>query len=189
MRLIFVNPVSLPSMTESYLRKDFHFAMYLAYCYGKVLTKFFKWSLFSLVLLFLLIVILNITFEYIPGSDVQLYVGFSGLFIVFLIFILLRSCLSSAEKRITPNIMDENEELRDPDHFNIMFNEQGAVDPFDQYEQLPRMAYLEFDIQNTELNAVERKQLHNDEERQALLDQSLASARGAGGIQARSLSA
>jgi hypothetical protein len=86
--------------------------------------------------------------------------------------------------------MDENEELRDPDHFNIMFNENSAgVDPFDQYEQLPRMPYLEFDIQNTELNAVERKQLHNDEERQALLDQSLASARGAGGIQARSLSA
>jgi len=36
--------------------------------------------------------------------------------------------------------------LETPIISNIMFNENGAVDPFDQYEQLPRMPYLEFDI-------------------------------------------
>ena len=41
LRLTFINPIHLPSMTECYLRKDFHFGMYLAYCYGKVLKKFF----------------------------------------------------------------------------------------------------------------------------------------------------
>jgi len=51
------------------------------------------------------------------------------------------------------------------------------------------MQYLEFDTSNSDLNAIERKQLNNDEERQALLDQSLASARGGGGPQARSLAA
>jgi len=69
LRLMFINPVGLPSMTESYLRKDFHFAMYLGYCYGKVLTKFFKWSLFSLLLLLLIIVTLNIALEEVPAAD------------------------------------------------------------------------------------------------------------------------
>jgi hypothetical protein len=41
MRLNFINPVQTPIMTESFLRKDFRFDMYLAYCYGKTLTKFF----------------------------------------------------------------------------------------------------------------------------------------------------
>jgi len=110
--------------------------MYLAYCYGKVLTKFFKWSLFSLLLLFVLIVILNITFEYLPGDEISLYVGFSMLFICFVVLILLRSCLTSAEKRITPCVIEEKTgELRDPENFNVLFNQrQGSVDPFIQYD-------------------------------------------------------
>lgn len=191
LRLLFINPVGLPSMTESYLRKDFHFGMYLAHCYGKVLVKFFKWSLFSLLLLFVLIVILNITFEAIPGEEASVYVSFSLLFICFLVLILLRSCLNSAEKRVTPSVFDEKTDmLRDPENFNVLFNQRpGAVDPFTQYEMLPRLPYLDFDNSNPDLNAIERKQLNNDEERQALLDQSLASARGGGGAQARSLAA
>lgn len=119
-------------MTESYLRKDFHFAMYLAFCYGKVLTKFFKWSLFSLILLFVVVVTLNLTFEVIPGQDIQMYVGFSCLFVVLIIIILLRSCLSSAEKRVSPSIYDPRTgELRDIQNVNLLFNEKmGPVDPF-----------------------------------------------------------
>lgn len=63
MRLVFINPVAIPVMTESYLRKDFHFAMYLSQCYGKVLTKFFKISLWSIILLLFCIVIIAISFE------------------------------------------------------------------------------------------------------------------------------
>lgn len=51
------------------------------------------------------------------------------------------------------------------------------------------MQYLEFDTENSALSKAERKQLHNDEERQALLDHSVASAKGGGGPQARSLAA
>jgi len=44
--------------------------------------------------------------------------------------------LTSAEKRITPNVYDvKSGELRDPMKFNILFNEgQEAVDPFNQYD-------------------------------------------------------
>ena len=79
---------------------------------------------------------MNIVFEYLPGDEISLYVGFSMLFICFLVLILLRSCLTSAEKRITPCVIDEKTgELRDPDNFNVLFNQrQGAVDPFVQYD-------------------------------------------------------
>ena len=124
MRLIFINPVNLPVMTESYLRKDFHFAMYLSYCYGKVLTKFFKWSLFSLILLLVLIITLNLTFDAISDHSVRLYIKFSGLLICFIVVVLLRSCLSTAEKKITPNIYDDTTgELRNPKSYNIRFNQ------------------------------------------------------------------
>jgi hypothetical protein len=124
LRLIFINPVNLPIMTESYLRKDFHFAMYFSYCYGKVLTKFFKWSLFSLILLLVLIIILNLTFDAIPDHSVRLYIKFSGLMLCFIVIVLLRSCLSTAEKKITPSIYDDaTGELRNPKNYNIRFNQ------------------------------------------------------------------
>ena len=62
MRLNFINPMHLPIMTESYLRKDFHFAMYLGYCYGKILTRFFKWSLNTVLVLFGIVVLCNVFF-------------------------------------------------------------------------------------------------------------------------------
>lgn len=125
LRLIFINPVHLPSMTESYLRKDFHFAMYLSYCYGKVLTRFFKWSIWTLVIIFLLVVTLTISFSEIANDDIRLYMTVTFLLIGFVIFILLKSCLTSAEKKITPNVFDEKTgNLRNSENFNICFNER-----------------------------------------------------------------
>ena len=62
LRLSFINPMHLPAMTEQYLRKDFHFAMYLGYCYGKILTRFFKWSLHTVLILFGIVVLVNVFF-------------------------------------------------------------------------------------------------------------------------------
>ena len=70
----------------------------------------------------------------------------------------------------------------------VCFNEKvGHVDPFAQYEELPRMTYLEFDQRNTDLNDLEKEQLNNDDERQALLNHSMASQRNAGGLLAQNL--
>ena len=147
LRLIFINPVSLPIMTEGYLRKDFHFAMYLSFCYGKVLTRFFKWSLWVLVIVLVTLIVLAITFDQLDNDDIRLYINFSFLMISFIVLILLKSCLTSLEKKLTPSVYDEKTtKLRHPDNFNICFNEKvGHVDPFAQYEELPRMTYLEFD--------------------------------------------
>ena len=68
MRLAFINPMHIPAMTECYLRRDFHFAMYLGYCYGKVLLNFFKWSLYTTLILFGVVIFCNLLFE-IMGDD------------------------------------------------------------------------------------------------------------------------
>jgi hypothetical protein len=132
LRLVFINPVGLPIMTEGYLRKDFHFAMYLSFCYGKVLTRFFKWSLWVLVIILLTMIILAISFDTLSDDEMRLYINFSFLMISFIVLILLKSCLTSLEKKLTPSVYDEKTtKLRNPSNFNICFNEKvGHVDPF-----------------------------------------------------------
>ena len=152
LRLIFINPVALPTMSESYLRKDFNFALYLAHCFGKTLTQFFRWSLFSLVLLLFIVICFNIAFDSIDNSDIEMYIRFSGLFVCFLILILLKACLTSVENKILPDIFINTEkmEMHDPHTFDILYNERpGAVDPFVRYDWMPRMDYLEFDSQTS----------------------------------------
>lgn len=89
LRLTFINPVHLPAMTECYLRKDFHFGMYLAYAYGKVLKKFFQLSLLALFLLLILVITANLIFEVVPSMEIQMYCAFSVIFVVLIILILL----------------------------------------------------------------------------------------------------
>ena len=51
MRLQFIHPIYLPSLSEQFLRKDFNFAKYLGFSYGKTLRNFFNTSWLSLLLL------------------------------------------------------------------------------------------------------------------------------------------
>lgn len=93
LRLLFINPIGLPAMTESYLRKDFHFAMYLGYCYGRALVKFFKWSLWSVCILFGCVVFINL-FATIIGDDmIAELLKFVCALVSFIMLILMKSCL------------------------------------------------------------------------------------------------
>ena len=49
MRLQFLNPIFLPAVNESYLRRDFNFAAYLGYSYAKALKQFFNSSWITLI--------------------------------------------------------------------------------------------------------------------------------------------
>jgi len=51
MRLQFIHPIYLPSLSEQFLRKDFNFARYLSYAYGKTLRAFFNTSWLAFLLL------------------------------------------------------------------------------------------------------------------------------------------
>lgn len=55
MRLQFIHPIYLPSLSEQFLRKDFNFAKYLQLAYGKTLFKFFNTSWLSLLLLLVIV--------------------------------------------------------------------------------------------------------------------------------------
>lgn len=147
MRIIFINPVTLPTMTESYLRKDFNFAIYLGFCFGKALTRFLRLSMFTLLLLLFMVISFNIAFDSIGDSEIELYIRFSGLFFCLIGLISIRACLASAESKLTPSIFGEDDKkLLDPHNFDIMFNQRpGTVDPFIRYDWVPRMPYLEFD--------------------------------------------
>jgi hypothetical protein len=49
-------------------------------------------------------------------------------------------------------------QLHNPENFNIKMNQRpGPVDPFSQFDQLPRMPYLEIDPNNSDLNKDERE--------------------------------
>jgi hypothetical protein len=49
MRLEFIHPIYLPPLSESFLRKDFNFAAYLGFSYGKSLQSFFNTSWVALL--------------------------------------------------------------------------------------------------------------------------------------------
>jgi hypothetical protein len=49
MRLEFIHPIYLPPLSESFLRKDFNFAAYLGFAYGKTLQGFFNTSWVALL--------------------------------------------------------------------------------------------------------------------------------------------
>ena len=55
MRLEFINPIYIPPLKEVFLRKDFNFAKYLGFAYGKTLNQFFntKWISIVLVVVFM----------------------------------------------------------------------------------------------------------------------------------------
>jgi hypothetical protein len=65
----------------------------------------------------------------------------------------MKSCLKTAEKKIIPSVWANEEELHHPDNFNLLLNKHG-IDPFSQYSQLPRMAYLN-DLLGPETNGDE----------------------------------
>jgi hypothetical protein len=129
MRLNFINPMHLPAMTESYLRSDFHFAMYLGYCYGKILTRFFKWSLHTVLILFGIVVLVNVFFTITADDMIDQLLRFVAFLTSFITLIMVKSCVLSAEKQLVPSVFLKDEELIEPANFNINLNRYG-IDPF-----------------------------------------------------------
>lgn len=165
LRLLFINPIRLPLMTDSILRKDFNFAMYLSYCYGKVLTNFFRFGLIMLLIMFGSFLVLSITYEVIPGTDIKLYVLASLFVIAVVSIVLIKSCLTSAEKKLTPSIFDETGEIQPPEKFDITMSVgKGSINPFSNYHKLPQMSYIHTKehITGDILNEAEREQIENE---------------------------
>ena len=145
LRQIFINPVNLPVMTESYLRKDFHFAMYLGFAYGKLLFKFFQWSMWSTLIFFGVVIFTNLIGTILDDDMMQALFQFVCYLEAFIMLLCMRSCIVSAETKLVPSILDEDDKVRDPEFFSINFNKY-SIDPFIHFNCVPRMAYQDDEI-------------------------------------------
>ena len=65
---------------------------------------------------------------------------------------MFKICLNSAKKKLVPSIFDSEEKLINPEYFNVNVTRKG-FDPFTNFAEVPRMAYLEINGDNTTLNA------------------------------------
>lgn len=141
----------MPIMTESYLRRDFNFALYLGYCYGKTLTNLFKWSLWSTLIFFGAVVFTNIMLTIM--EDEMIYGVLQLLIVVaaLIYLIAMKSCLVDARNKLVPSILNDEGEMINPDHFNINVNAK-SIDPFEDFADLPRMPYMDMNEENTTLS-------------------------------------
>lgn len=103
MRLNFINPVQIPIMTEGFLRKDFRFDMYLAYCYGKTLTKFFQISIFTILLTSLTFAAMWPVLSKLDNYSNFIAILGASTFIVGLLIILMSGSIERVKTKLTPN--------------------------------------------------------------------------------------
>jgi hypothetical protein len=129
LRLIFINPMSLPVMTESYLRKDFHFGMYLGYCYGKALVKFFKLSLWSTLIFLGCVVVINLVATILDDDMMGELLKFACALTSFIMLLCMKKCLVQGSNKLVPHLVISETELIDPDSINLNLNING-IDPF-----------------------------------------------------------
>lgn len=145
----------LPVMTESYLRRDFHFAMYLGYAYGKMLKNLFQWSLFSTLIFFGAVVFTNLMLTILEDEMIYNVLQLMCVLAALIVLISMRVCIVNARKKLVPSMISEDGVMADPDGFNI--NTNGiSIDPFENFSDLPRMNYLEMTDDNTTLTKDQR---------------------------------
>ena len=96
----------MPIMTETYLRRDFNFALYLGFCYGKKLTMFFNWSLPVVAIFFGLVVLTTLVFEILMDEMIFMMAQFIFVLGAFIILLLFRSCLIQGAEKVTPHLVD-----------------------------------------------------------------------------------
>eukprot|EP00347_Sterkiella_histriomuscorum_P016480 403353018 len=150
MRLIFIHPIFLPPLSESFLRKDFKFSHYLAHSYSKVLQQFFNTSWVS----FLFIIIFVDMTKLIYGHEQLTHKDFSSIFLplfnilppIFFLGIFLSYLVNfkNIERVLYPHIKLSNGKYLKPEEINFHDN-YDIVDPFVLYDNIPQPEYLEID--------------------------------------------
>lgn len=133
MRVNFINPVQTPIMTENFLRMDFRFDMYLAYCYGKTLTKFFQISIFTILLLTVTVVSILLMSQSIADDYNSFITAFGAIATIFgLLVILMHSSIEKTMNKLTPSMYDDAGNLQNWSITSILtFNDHYDNDKFE----------------------------------------------------------
>lgn len=166
MRLQFIHPIYLPSLSEQYLRKDFNFAKYLSHAYGKTLSGFFNTSWLSI--LFVLVTVdiakllagptmydpaLNITD---PKNALALSVNMLCPVIFFAVFFSYITHFSRVERQLYPQIRKRDGTYIKPEEINFHVNSE-IVDPFALFDNMPQPDYLVIDYNEGQMNEFEKQ--------------------------------
>ena len=117
MRLQFINPIYLPSLNEQFLRKDFNFAEYLSYAYGKTLRLFFNTSWLTLIVFLLIFNVFKIVYPF--NTSVPKPIDFDDFMtilpyflnlippaLIFLLFFGLLTHFTKIERKLYPQMQN-----------------------------------------------------------------------------------
>lgn len=153
----FINPVHLPTLTESFLAKDFDFGEYTAIKLGNTIEEHFKLHFVTLIFTLPLLA----ACFYLVGSNGQLHVSTViqlssiGIFILLVaVLTLVRLDLNRIQRQLFPQIkLDEQQMKQDdplgdiapplvqPEGLNLHQSLEKA-DMFSPYDELPLPQYL-----------------------------------------------
>mmetsp|Transcript_44317 Transcript_44317/g.43010 ORF Transcript_44317/g.43010 Transcript_44317/m.43010 type:complete len:141 (+) Transcript_44317:1092-1514(+) len=135
MRLEFIHPIYLPPLSESFLRKDFNFAAYLGYAYGKTLQNFFNNSWVTLLLILVIVEIYKLVF--FSNANwwaimINMIIPIGFFFIYYIYFVQL----TNIQKVLYPQILEDDGTLVKSEelNFNIFYD---SIDPFALYSTYP----------------------------------------------------
>lgn len=133
MKQSFVNPIELPTVTESFLRKDFNLAVYFGHCLSDFLCNLFSFGYQAYFIVFL--VVISWKLFSLTGTIVQS--------ICMILFPITSLGFLYLQKHTYANIYRNLvSRVESPD--NILFQIQNDVrDPFDQYENANFPPYIE----------------------------------------------
>jgi len=151
MRLQFIHPIYLPSLSEQFLRKDFNFADYLSLAYSKTLESFFNTTWLSLLLLLLLLdtsslLLLTHQLTSDPHSLLPMLANLAPPTLFLCTYLSFRAYFARIECQLHPQIRRDNSGgtttyIR-PEEINFHIN-YDVVDPFALYDNIPQPEYLE----------------------------------------------
>ena len=161
MRLQFIHPIYLPSLSEQFLRKDFNFADYLSLAYSKTLESFFNTTWLSLLLLLLLLdtsslLLLTHHLTTDPHSLLPLLANLAPPALFLCTYLSFRAYFARIESQLHPQIRrdDTTTTYIRPEEINFHIK-YDVVDPFALYDNIPQPEYLEIRGQEDQMQAYE----------------------------------
>lgn len=152
MRQDFISPVFIPNVTESYLRKDFNFAEYLGFCYGKTISKMFRISLVNYVLMYVFIVIFKELL--VISKEIFIITLFAMPVVFWICFSIIAYGLHRVKRKLVPSVDT-------PETMNL-HADHDIIDPFEHYDNLMPPPFIEVPDSNELLDDFEKSM--NDSE-------------------------
>ena len=143
--------------------------MYLSLCYGQVMRQFFRWSVFSIILLILIEFAWHFAIEMTIGENI--YVELGVFISTVLALFAINWHLKSVEAKTTPSLVyGDGKKLFNADNFGFSPLVDPSIyryDPMILQGKLPRVHYLDNNMKNIDQDhMVTIKRVTRDEEQE-----------------------